>query len=82
MAVQYIDNGNPDGSVFGQAASALIAFHGATPTDQPATIAKPAATSATNSSPYGFGQTQADALVTAVRSIIDVLIEKGLIAAS
>lgn len=31
MAVEYLDSGNDDGSVFGQSATEKIAFHNATP---------------------------------------------------
>ncbi len=40
--------------------------------------ATPANTAATNSSPYGYGQTQADALVTTVREMRAQLIALGL----
>ena len=33
--------------------------------------AKPASTAATNIAPYGFSQEQADAIVTAVRALVD-----------
>lgn len=70
-----------DGYTIGNDATALVAFHGATPVDQAAAITSPADTGATNSSPYGFTTAaQADAIVTSVRAILAALREKGLIA--
>lgn len=43
-----------------------------------ASLTAPAATAATNSSPYGYAQTQADALVTAVIAIVTILKKAGL----
>ena len=73
--VEYIGDGNPDGTVFGSSTSELIAFHGATPTDQYAAITSVTAsvaatvstTAVTASSPYGFvTAAQASSLVAAV----------------
>lgn len=82
MSIEYIGQRGTDGVSLGQTASDLVSLHGATPTDQGAAITAPAATAATNSSPYGYSQAQADAILTAVRSIITVLEEKGIIATS
>lgn len=71
MAVDQLSAGNDDGTVLGQSASDLISFHGATPSDQAAFIADPT----------GGATTDAEARA-AIASILDVLIEKGLIAAS
>lgn len=71
MAVDQLSAGNDDGTVLGQSASDLIGFHGATPSDQAAFIADPT----------GGATTDAEARA-AIVSILDVLIEKGLIAAS
>ena len=66
--------------IIGGTASDVVGFHG-TAADQAAAITSPASTGATSSSPYGFTTAaQADALVTAVRSILVALREKGLIA--
>jgi hypothetical protein len=65
MAKQLSD-GDATGTVLGQSASDLIGFHGATPSDQYATITL--ATGATIAT-----------VVTAVQSIIAALQEKGLI---
>jgi hypothetical protein len=73
MAVRYLDDDRPDGTVLGQDSSAIVGFWGATPVDQPAaltaqlTTLTPAdaegtpdyATAAiTNSTPYGFASAQ------------------------
>jgi len=42
-------------------------------------VVKPAATAATNSTPYGYGQTQADAVVAWIRKVHDALVQKGII---
>lgn len=79
--VEYIGDGNPDGTVLGQSSSELIAFHGATPTDQYAAITSVSTSAPTSSSPFGFVTTaQLTALVTAVNSIIAALKEKGITA--
>lgn len=82
MAVEYLGTGNDDGVVLGRSATDLIAFFNATPVDQPATLTAPAATAATNSTPYGFSQAQADAIVTWIRAADTALKELGLIASA
>ena len=82
MAVEYIGSGNEDGIVLGREATDLVAFFGGTPTAQLAATTAPAATAATNSTPYGFSQTQADAIVTWIRAVDAELKAKGLIASS
>lgn len=67
MAEKQLSDGGADGTVMGQSATDLIAFHGATPADQYTTISL--ATDAT-----------AGTVRTAVRSILSALTEKGLIA--
>lgn len=47
-----------------------------------ATIVSPAATAATNSTPYGYSQAQADAIVTAVNSMLVVLRKHKMISES
>lgn len=82
MAAKQLSDGNSDGTVLGQSASDKVAFHGATPVVQASTTTAPAATAATNSSPYGYGQTQADAIVTWIRAVDTALKAKGIIASS
>jgi hypothetical protein len=81
MAIEYIANGGPDGTVIGTTSSDLIAFFGATPVVQQssAALATIAITSATSG---GFGFTtsaQAMALVDQVKAITSVLKTFGLL---
>lgn len=68
MAVQYLDNGNPDGTVLGQGATSLVGFYGATPVDQPAVVTNTSGT---------LGDTN-----TALSAVITALTSLGLLAAS
>ena len=52
----------------------------ATPTARTSGFTAPAATAATNSTPYGYSQAQADAIVTWIRAVDAELKAKGLIA--
>lgn len=45
----------------------------------PTTVTKPAATAATSTTPFGYSQAQADALVLAVRTLTTALAATGLI---
>jgi len=65
-----LSDGRPDGARLGQTASDLVAFHGATPTDQCAYIATVTASTTLTS------------VVTALNSVIAALVEKGLVASS
>lgn len=44
MAISYLDNGNADGTVLGQASTSKIAFYGATTVVQPTAAAQAAIT--------------------------------------
>lgn len=75
----------PDGGIVGNNATSKLAFHGATPIAQRSGAAQAAvaATTATNVSPYGYTtQAQADALVTLVNEMRQVLVTKGLMKGS
>ena len=79
MAVKQLSDGGADGVRLGQSAVDKVAFYGGTPAVQiPATTA-PAATAATNSTPYGYSQAQADAILTWVRTVDAALKARGLI---
>jgi hypothetical protein len=65
MAVKELSNGGPDGTRLGQNATDLVGFYGATPVDQPATVAD---------------ATDAATAITTVNAVIDRLQELGLIA--
>ena len=80
MAEKQLSDGGADGTVLGQSATDKIAFFGATPTAQLSATTAPAATAATNTTPYGYSQTQADAIVTWIRAVDAELKAKGLIA--
>jgi hypothetical protein len=59
-------------------------FHGATKTVQRGGAAQAAVvnTAATNATPYGYTQAQANAIVTLLNEIRAVLVEKGLMTGS
>jgi hypothetical protein len=65
MAVKELSNGGPDGTRLGHNATDLVGFYGATPVDQPATVAD---------------ATDAATAITTVNAVIDRLQELGLIA--
>jgi len=64
MAVEYLDNGNDDGTVLGQSASEKIGFHNATPIVQ-ATVAATTTTTATTTAL----QADVDAIRTALQNL-------------
>lgn len=84
MPVKQVSDLNPDGLSLGQSAADLVGFHGVTPVAQRSGAAQAAvaATAATNSSPYGFAQAQADAIVTLLNEIRATLVAKGLMKGS
>lgn len=79
MAVKQLSDGGPDGVRLGQSATDKVAFHGATPAVQIPVTTAPAATAATSTTPFGYSQTQADAIVTWIRTIDAALKARGLI---
>lgn len=81
---QSINTGTLVGLTLGTATNELLAFHNATPAGQAASAAQAAVatTAATNVAPYGFSQSQADALVALVNALRVALVEKGLIKGS
>lgn len=69
-----------DGTLIGSATTSLVAFHGATPTDQYAAITA-VTTTTMASGGVGFSSSaQMLAFTTAVNAIITALKEKGLMA--
>lgn len=78
MAVKQLSDKGPDGTALGQTGD-KIAFFGATPSAKDTGFTAPAATAATNTTPYGFSQAQADAIVAWVRAADAALKAKGLI---
>lgn len=81
---EQVTYNSPDGAQIGKSSTEKIGFYGTAPVAQYATIASvttTAATSTTNA--YGFTTAaQADAIVTALNSVIDALKDVGLVAAS
>lgn len=75
---------HPDGCNFGNQKTDKISFHGATPVAQRSGAAQSAVvtTAPTNTSPYGFTQAQATAIITLLNEIRSALVEKGLIQGS
>ncbi len=80
MPVEYLGTGNDDGVVLGRSATDKVGFFNATPSARSSGFTAPAGTAATNSTPYGFSQAQADAIVTWIRAVDAELKAKGLIA--
>lgn len=82
MAVDdYVGKNPPNGTSFGQTTSEKISMYGVTPVTQASAITSPGSTASTSSSPVGYGSTtQADAIVTAVRSIVTALKNLGVTA--
>jgi len=80
MTTLYMDHGNEDGWSFGKSTTDKIAFHGSTPSTQRSGSAQAAVatTAATNTSPYGFSQTQADGIIALLNEIRATLVAKGL----
>ncbi len=78
--VEFIGEDASGGMTLGLTATELVSFHGATPTDQCATIATLTLTTVLSS---GFGfQTSAGAVaaLATINQIVDLLREKGLCA--
>lgn len=68
------------GFIVGQAADSKAGFHGEAVVQRAGSAqAAVAATAATNSSPYGYSEAQANAIVTLLNEIRAALIEKGII---
>jgi hypothetical protein len=84
MPVKQLSDGNPDGSVLGQSPADKIAFYNAAPIPQRAGAAQAAVdtTAPTNSSPYGFSQTQATQLLALVNEMRATLVALGLMKGS
>jgi hypothetical protein len=80
MPVKHLSDGNPDGTVLGQSASDLIAFYNVTPVAQRSGPVQAAVdtTAPVNTSPYGFSQTQAAAIITLLNEIRATLVGVGL----
>jgi hypothetical protein len=80
MPVKQLSDGNPDGTVLGQNASDLIAFYNAAPVPQRSGQAQAAVptTAPTNTTPFGFSQDQATAIITLLNEVRSTLVGLGL----
>lgn len=80
MAVKQLSDGNSDGTSLGQNTSDKISFYGVSPVAQRAGAAQAAVatTAATNASPYGYSEAQANAIVALVNEMRTVLVNAGL----
>lgn len=72
MAVEYITNGNDDGSCMGQDAAEKISFYGATPVIQRATATTHTTTNVVTSASYGTLQ------VAQMQEVMNTLAALGL----
>ncbi len=84
MAVKELSDGGGDGARLGQSATDKIGFYGATPIVQRSGAAQAAvaATAATASTPYGYSEAQANAIVTLVNELRAAMVAAGLIKGS
>lgn len=83
MGVKQLSDGGTDGTTLGQDADDLVAFHGATPSDQRAFTADVSTSIPVTSPGFGFATSaQGVALLALVNEIKAILVEKGLMASS
>lgn len=80
--IRYLDDGAPDGTVLGQLSTSKIGFYGATPQVQLSAVTTVTTTAAvSHSSNWGYSTSvQADAIVTALNTIIGRVQSTGLTA--
>jgi hypothetical protein len=80
---QELTDGRPDGAHVGQNASDLVAFHGAAPVDQYAFVADQSILALISGSVVGFTTSASfSSAITTINTILALLREKGLMAAS
>ena len=83
MSVHYISDKNDDGASFGQSASDLISFHGASPVDQAAFTATNSIGAISVSGVVGFSSSAAlSNTLVLLNAIQALLVEKGLMASA
>lgn len=82
---QIVTTGNPDGALIGLTSSEKLAFYGGTPATRPsaptavATTVAMSTNSTISTSMWGYtGSTQANAIVTAVNTLIGIVTTLGL----
>lgn len=85
MAIKYLDDNNPDGTVLGQTTASLVGFWGKTPIVQPTAAGQAAAgtTASTTTSPAGCATTtQMTAIITLVDAMRTALVNTGIMKGS
>jgi UDP-N-acetyl-D-mannosaminuronic acid transferase (WecB/TagA/CpsF family) len=85
MAIKYLSDQNPDGTVLGNDADDKIGFYGVAPIAQRSGAAQAAVTTtaSTTTTPAGYATTtQADAIVTLVNELRAALVALGAIKGS
>lgn len=80
MAGTYVGDGSPEGTIVGRSGG-KVGFYGTTPTVIATGFTAPAATAATSSTPFGYSEAQANAILTWVRAVDAELKAKGIISA-
>lgn len=85
MAANQLSNGNSEGTKLGQSTSDKIAFYGGTPVAQRANASQAAVstTASTTTSPAGYATTtQANAIVTLLNEVREVLVANNMMKGS
>lgn len=79
---RYLDDGAPDGTILGQLSTSKIGLWGAVPQAQPSAVTTVTTTAAvSHSSNWGYSTSvQADAIITAVNTLISRIQTVGLTA--
>lgn len=79
MSVKHLSDGRSDGTTLGQDDTDKISFHGVTPVARQTVGAAVATTAATSSTPFGYSQAQANAIVERLNEIRAALVTAGLL---
>lgn len=82
MSKTYLGDGSDDGTVLGRSATDKVALFNVTPVVQPSVTTPPAATAATSTTPFGYSEAQANALITWARAVDEKLKALGIIASA
>lgn len=84
MSVRYITDKNSDGTSLGQATTEKISVYGVTPVVQRSGSAQAAVatTAATSTTPFGYAEAQANAIVTLLNEIRATLVAFGIMKGS
>jgi hypothetical protein len=79
--IQQIGNDSPEGQTVGASATSLVGMHGVA-VAQATVIANVATAAATSTTPFGFSESQANALVAQVNKLATMCRAKGFCAAA